>query len=382
MKNYAIITLGDNMNNKGFTLIELLAIVTVLVTILVVSFPTLINMTRRDKEKQYNDMVNTICKAGETYIYENQELFPELGTPGNSLYVELDNLKNDELIRKDEINPKTKTNLFGRLEYTIESDKSLKCNFNPSLCTLIRDANEDGKVSIGDKYSCRVAQGTIYDFYVLSKEGNKVNLIMDRNICNDGTTNYAETNKYCRYKWHESNDNNYGPDTIMKQLYEGTKNWTNVPDMIMNYRDENNSDSDEYGYTGITTSNGVTTITGKQSKISPDQTFGNATQPLKARLPMDGEVRQAKCSGNEGSCPVWLMENITYYNVADDKYSMNNNNETYQNKIKGYWLLSSHSNYSNCARFIYYNGYVGHNLTTSDFGARPVITVLISDLSN
>ena len=52
------------MNNKGFTMIELLAIITVLVTILLVSFPTLINMTRKDKERQYNDMVTTLLSAG------------------------------------------------------------------------------------------------------------------------------------------------------------------------------------------------------------------------------------------------------------------------------------------------------------------------------
>ena len=58
------------MKNKGFTMIELLAIVTVLAAILLVSFPTLINITRKDKERKYNDMVDTLCKAGETYIYE------------------------------------------------------------------------------------------------------------------------------------------------------------------------------------------------------------------------------------------------------------------------------------------------------------------------
>ena len=117
------------MNNKGFTMIELLAIITVLVTILLVSFPTLINMTRRDKERQYNDLVATLCKAGETYIYDNPDVYSDIGTEGTITYVDLDELIDDNLINGEQINPKTGNKLFGNIKYTTEADKSLKCDY-------------------------------------------------------------------------------------------------------------------------------------------------------------------------------------------------------------------------------------------------------------
>lgn len=121
------------MKNKGFTMIELLAIITILATILLISFPTLINMTRRDKERQYNDMVATLCKAGETFIYDNEEDYPELGTTGNIIYVDIDDLKNDDLIDKSEKNPKTKKQISGNIKYTVKSDKSLECYYTENM---------------------------------------------------------------------------------------------------------------------------------------------------------------------------------------------------------------------------------------------------------
>ena len=55
------------MNNRGFTLIELTGIVLVLAAIFLLTFPALLNTTRADKEKEYNVMVENLCKAGATY---------------------------------------------------------------------------------------------------------------------------------------------------------------------------------------------------------------------------------------------------------------------------------------------------------------------------
>ena len=225
---------------------------------------------------------------------------------------------------------------------------------------------------------------TPYTFYVLTDLADgQVNLIMDRNICNDGSITYTSTNNYCKYKWYSSAINNtYGPTTVMKELYAGTKDWHNVSDMIMNYTDENNGTATDMGYTSIITSNGVTTITGKPTtKVT---TIGTASKSLKARLPKQSEVMGAGCTTVAGSCPIWLMENMTYWNGANDKYSMNNNSEAYQKKIYGYWLLSSSPGSSTYARTVHYIGGVGsrNNTTNGDFGVRPVITVPITDLSN
>ena len=121
------------MKTRGFTMIELLAIITILATILLISFPTLINMTRRDKERQYNDMVATLCKAGETYIYDNIDNYPNINTVGNVEYVDIDYLKDDGLVSKNQTNPKTGDNIFGNIRYTTQSDKSLKCYYEENM---------------------------------------------------------------------------------------------------------------------------------------------------------------------------------------------------------------------------------------------------------
>ena len=252
------------------------------------------------------------------------------------------------------------------------------------LCTKVTAASATS-ITKGDKYTCKVKSDMAnpYTFYVLTDPvDGKVNLIMDRNICNDGTISYTSENNYCRYKWYSSADNNtYGPTTVMAELYAGTKDWDNVEDMVMNYTDENNGSAEDKGYTSIITTNGVTTITGKPE--SNTATVGTASKPLKARLPKQSEVMGAGCKTVSGSCPTWLMENMTYSNVSNGKYSMNNNSEAYQNQIYGYWLLSSHPGYSTYARGVYYFGSVGFGSTTDGgCGARPVITVSKSNLSS
>ena len=245
--------------------------------------------------------------------------------------------------------------------------------------TLVSDTGEIG-LSIGDKYTYDVNDTDTFNFYVLSIEGDKVNLILDRNICNDGTVNYASINNYCRYKWYSENNNTYGPVTAMQELYAGTKGWDNVPAMELNYTDEANGTATDKGYTSFIISNGVGTITGKST--TNVTTVGTSSEPLKARLPKYSEVNGAGCAGNVGSCPVWLVENMKYWNVLNDKYSMNNNSEAYQS-IEGYWLLSSYPGYSTYARGVRYLGYVDYfSITDGRYGIRPVITVPITDLSN
>ena len=254
------------------------------------------------------------------------------------------------------------------------------------LCTKVTAASTTS-ITKGDKYTCKVKSdmATPYTFYVLTDPADgQVNMIMDRNICNDGSITYTSTNNYCRYKWYSAaNNNTYGPTTVMAELYAGTKDWDNVDDMIMNYTDENNGTATDMGYTSIITdtSTKITTITGKPTTNT--SIVGTASKPLKARIPKQSEVMGAGCTTGAGSCPTWIMENMTYYNTTNDKYSMNNNSEAYQNQFYGYWLLSSNPGGSAFARLVYYDGSV-YNVTTTNgyYGARPVITVSTSDLSN
>ena len=274
-------------------------------------------------------------------------------------------------------------NVDGTYYHKKEGEEEIITQNEVHLCTRESDSDNSNSITIGDKYSCDVNDTDTFNFYVLSfNDDNTVNLIMDRNICNDGTVDYTNSNNYCRYKWYQEYNNNYGPTVAMQELYDATKDWDNIDSIVMNYNDENNQNSSTMGYTSIITNSNtkITTIIGKNGVTST--TIGTLNKPLKARLPKESEVKGAGCTTDEGSCPVWLMENMSYWNGANDKYSMNNNTEVYQNQIYGYWLLSS-LNCAHCSRSIIYKGQEGYTYTAvGSYGVRPVITINISDLSN
>ena len=390
------------MRSKGFTLIELLAVIVILAIIALIATPVVINIINDSKKESINRSIELYMDHVQKVIAKEQMKDPTFNPSECEIkpkgILECKNGTRTYSPIKIEMKgqmPKSGTIKFSKgmviegknieldnLYYQVTDDNisegtKEKESSGGAICT-----GGGQSTAIGTKYSCEVKPGKSFNFYVLSVEGDKVNLIMDRNICNDGTISYTDANNYCRYKWYSSaNNNTYGPTTVMAELYAGTKDWDNVSDMIMNYTDENNGTATDMGYTSIITSNGVTTITGKPT--TNVTTIGKSAKPLKARLPKQSEVMGAGCTTSNGSCPTWLMENMTYWNGANDKYSMNNNSEAYQNQIYGYWLLSSHPGYSNNVRSVLYYGNVYDFDTTSGrYGARPVITVSTSDLSN
>ena len=246
------------------------------------------------------------------------------------------------------------------------------------MATSVQDNNNNGEPDIGDQYKYKVNDNDTFNFYVLSfNDDNTVNMIMDRNICNNGTDNYTEENNYCRCAWYINGGNKIGPVTAMNYLYEGTKGWSNVPDMIMNYTDENNQGNETNGYTGIITNkNTKETFIISKDGVNSDP-IGNINFPLKARMPNQKEIENTTCREKVGTCPIWLIENLKYYNVSNDNYAINNNDEPYQN-INGYWLLASDRRYWYSAHMIRFDGsrwYNYHVLYTAPYGIRPVITV-------
>lgn len=119
------------MNSRGFTLVELIAVIIVLVAIFLVSFPSILNITRQDTEKQYDDMVETLCLAGKSYIYANMDKFPELSVANSKINVEIQDLISYGNIESNIINVKTeKTVNNDELIFTVLSDYSLDCEYN------------------------------------------------------------------------------------------------------------------------------------------------------------------------------------------------------------------------------------------------------------
>ena len=387
------------MKKRGFTLIELLAVIVILAIIALIAVPIvlgIINDSKKSSEKEsiklYLDTVqktiarqnlkekyepdkceiqrdgNLKCFSGETSLgILNIEMKGKTPTEGK-IYFNSGKVNTVENIKYD--------GLFYQMSNGTISNGTVEKVSGPTYATLVSDAAPTG-VSYGDKYTYKVNDTDTFNFYVLKVEGDKVHLIMDRNICEDGTV-ATETNK-CLVAWHAGADNNYGPDTAMAYLYNATKNWSNVPNMELTYMDENNSGTN-YGYTGITTSNGEATITGKNG--ASNTTIGTASAPLKARLPKESEVSGTDgkhCTESSGSCPAWLVEYLSDSSTPSSSYYSNNE---LISGIYGYWLLSSDLGNSSSARYVGYYGNVDFNEASraSVNGVRPVITVLKSNL--
>jgi len=231
-----------------------------------------------------------------------------------------------------------------------------------------------GKYEPGDEYICNVDGVNYYRFYILSIEEDKVNLIMSRNICSDGTL--ATIERKCLIPWISKDDykddanygangnNNKGPVTAMNYLYEATKNWRNVEDIYMNYTDEGNSGS--YGYGGITTSGTTTKITMKNGTVIIK--YNN----LKARLPKGAEIEATGCASTLGSCPVWLVNGLS---TKTDYYPQGTKVDI--SGIYAYWSLSSEVSSSRYVRYVnYYGRYFYNDININSYsGIRPVIQV-------
>ena len=154
--------------------------------------------------------------------------------------------------------------------------------------------------------------------------------------------------------------------------------------MNFTYEDEGNKSDINAGYGKLTITNGLAVITNKSNSFSTE--IGTSVEPLKARMPSQKEIVEVNCSREEGSCPSWLVENIKYWDGANNKYLVNSKNitGTAEFNISGYLLLSTNSGYA-LSEVVTYKGKYASNeygvTSTNMYGIRPVITVPLSDLN-
>ncbi|MFV0275129.1 MAG: type II secretion system protein [Bacilli bacterium] len=92
---------------KGFTLIEVIATITILGLIVSLSLTVVMKTIRNSENKQYNSVITVIITAAESYVNQNREILPSLGTVGDSFNISLSKLRDEGLISSDLVNPKT-----------------------------------------------------------------------------------------------------------------------------------------------------------------------------------------------------------------------------------------------------------------------------------
>ena len=409
------------MNKKGFTLMELLGVIIIITLLTTIAILGVTKIVKSSKEELSETQIESIRLAAEMWGVDNQKYLPN---NNECSYITLDDLKKFALIDSNIIdfttNEKLDDNLmikitgvhdkFNNLNYkyevvsTVSNCKKIKINhlakknvevvINPTIngaaVGITPELDTNGNIKPGSTFNIKVNEqdtdGSI--FYVLSNEGDYVNLIAQQNITIDGNfTSEPQDND----EWYvSSQDNRYGPQTAYTYLSGATSNWTNIPIIeSFSYLDEGNQSNSSYGYQGITTTldsesgNYITTITPLSASYGDPVTYTN----MRARLPYESEITtNTSCklslnSSNSGSCPLWMV-NYLYSNSTSEKYytsTMGKVNSTGRNS--GYWILFSHSGYSYYASNVYYYGRVGSNGTDSTYyGLRPVITILKSDL--
>lgn len=129
LKKYdKIIIIGDTMKSeKGFTLVELVAIIALLAVVFLVSFPQLQSTMQKDKEKQYNDFIATLCESAKEYIYATEKYEVYINTT-LTVKIEIKELIDFNIIDDTITNPRTNKKVnTDALNVKFEADGNISC---------------------------------------------------------------------------------------------------------------------------------------------------------------------------------------------------------------------------------------------------------------
>ncbi len=255
---------------KGFTLVELLAVIVILAVVALIATPTIMKMVDESKEKAAIQSVNGILEAGNNYVVD------EALSQNPKTKITLD-LKNTDLEYKG-TKPEKGTLLIkdGKMsviakigkycvekKFNEESPKIIEsetCEIEESQTLKYEDIialNTSGNDCVTDSTKTCTKEEIInglsvdvyvnedekYTFYVLSDNGNTVNLLSNKDL--NQKTAWASKSDYltvskteCSYNF---GCNDYGPITAMKTITELTKNWDNIPNLSGTRKYKNNT---------------------------------------------------------------------------------------------------------------------------------------------
>lgn len=92
---------------KGFTLVELLGVIAIIGIMALITVPIITNNLKSASKTDYEKFKNNLYLAAETYIENNSEKY-NLNEPDDFVFIELQELVNNEYLNKKTINPLTK----------------------------------------------------------------------------------------------------------------------------------------------------------------------------------------------------------------------------------------------------------------------------------
>ena len=395
---------------KGFTLIELLAVIVILAIIALIATPIVLNIINDTKESATLRSAEYYLNAVEQSIMKKSMDTGEAYKPSVCVVKEDGNLlcDNKDTLKIEVKGEKPTTGeitfqkgtikdillVLGTTEIVKDSSSELVLlEPNRTICTAATESTKtvgnvpSGNFTPGDEYICEVKSGVKYNFFVLSTNGDNINLILDRNINSDGTlaTQKIEKNNAVDGVYNQT-------EWITKEDYETANTDGTVCTYYVDFEDEDiiyNPCTDEGPVTALNFLNEATKSwynIVNLNEVYIDDNYGELNLTGKARLPRYDELHgKEKCwtyhdswshdeSGENflgnGSCPVWSV-NYMASNYGEEIYV-----ET--TKIQGmgaYWLLDS--SWFDTAWLLRYSGYLDNfdPYINDAAGIRPVISV-------
>ena len=397
---------------RGFTLIELMGVIVVLGVLAAISTIAVDKIIKENKQSVYEAQIASIEDGARAWAAKHINEVPDEN--GTAISVPLLFLRNEGIISEDFENPKTNkpfnNDLYinisyedGIYKYKVAETSGLGIDANPTLLNKKYEAAEKEIYENGEVVYFNVTTGekcTSSDytetqsntgvnsgcmkFYAFNDDGGEtVNLILDHNT----TSKVAWVSKedYLAAGGTESDyggsgKNDKGPLTALKQLKSDTESWkgTITPS---NYTMDQTGQASNAKYTidyseykaRLITAGEIATITGNTSwdeKIAANSEW----------YYFDSKTTTASdtCkSGDTTGCSYRWLYDRTHTGCTEYGCLNNSDQTTY-----GYWTSSSRAAYSSNAWYVFYFGIVNRSSVdiSSDYGIRPVITVLKSRL--
>ena len=344
------------MKKRGFTLIELLAVIVVLAIIALIATPIVMNTIKRSKRGAAEGSADSYVKQVETVVAEerlskNEVLEGEYQitsdgnlcrdksascSDDNKIKIEMSGTKPTSgkiKITNGSVDQSSSSMTIG--DYTV-SYNSTKKTYEATekgntpqvevLCTAKTTATTgnvpSGSYAYGDEYTCELGDNDAKTFFVLETNGDKVSLIMNKNIDSNGKgTTSGNTVAWCK---KSGANNSCAADGALEYLKTSTTGWTKL------------------------TESQISLPTGQQiATAGGDSAWTNSTY-------------------TETTLSTWLHGNLN----ASEAPS-------------AYWTSTPRASHSSNAWIVDCDGTLsGDSVAIDDFsGVRPVITVSKSNLS-
>lgn len=327
------------MNKKAFTLVELMGVITVLGLITLLIAPTIINQIRNSKGKIDSVTEKLIYSATDLYLDNKESDYPKI--EGAKYCITLKSLVEDGKLSKPVLDSNGDEISLDKV-ITVDIENNVYNYSVPNSCELklgrtlrglstidssleivkVHSCAFEGICEIGTAFAIRVNNNETYKFYVLNDDGEKVTLIMERNLGSQVSWLNQEHYELAGGQvWDSASDHtSFGPLTALKALKERTASWQNI---------------DEYSYT-------LEDQSGKYPAYS-----GELVQNVRARLLKRNETKPLGCVAWTTGCPIWLYEG------------------------SGFWLSDSHL--TSLGWMVANDGVLGVGNSSGLSGIRPVI---------